>query len=98
MASHLCWPVGVMTNWCVTMRMVDSICLQPTLSSSTGPAHGAGVEDRILHEIHATGGDIHRICDRFGLTIDTALHYAITLGHPDLAGGDTVGSRTHDPR
>jgi hypothetical protein len=53
-------------------------------------------EDRILQEIHATGGDIRRICDLFGLAVDTALRYAITLGHPDLSS-DALGSRTHDP-
>jgi hypothetical protein len=42
-------------------------------------------EDRILQEIHATGGDIRRICDLFGLTVTSALRYAKTLGHPDLA-------------
>jgi hypothetical protein len=42
-------------------------------------------EDRILQEIHATGGDIRRICDLFGITITSALRYADTLGHPDLA-------------
>ncbi|MDP9092936.1 MAG: hypothetical protein M3N95_08355 [Actinomycetota bacterium] len=35
-------------------------------------------EDRILKEIHATGGDVRRICDLFGLTIDAALRYAPT--------------------
>lgn len=42
-------------------------------------------EDRILQEIHATGGDIRRICDLFGITVISALRYADTLGHPDLA-------------
>ena len=42
-------------------------------------------EDRILQEIHATGGDIRRICDLFDLKVDTAMRYAATLGHPDLA-------------
>jgi len=42
-------------------------------------------EDRILAEIHATGGDVRRICDLFGITIETAMRYATTLGHPDLA-------------
>ena len=42
-------------------------------------------EDRILHECHATGGDVRRICDLFGLTVESALRYAATLGHPDLA-------------
>ena len=41
-------------------------------------------EDRILQEIHATGGDVRRICDLFGLSVDTAMRYALTLAHPDL--------------
>ncbi|MFJ3304999.1 hypothetical protein ACIPSA_18110 [Streptomyces sp. NPDC086549] len=32
-------------------------------------------EDRILQEIHATGGDVRRICDLFGLSITAALRY-----------------------
>ncbi|WP_241563466.1 hypothetical protein [Streptomyces sp. E1N211] len=44
-------------------------------------------EDRILQEIHATGGDVRRICDLFGLSITAALRYANTLEHPDLANG-----------
>ncbi|MFD8381345.1 hypothetical protein ACFV2X_22825 [Streptomyces sp. NPDC059679] len=39
-------------------------------------------EDRILREIHATGGDVRRICDLFGLSITAALRYANTLEHP----------------
>jgi hypothetical protein len=53
-------------------------------------------EDRILQEIHATGGDIRRICDLFGLSIEAALRYAATLGHPDLAGSHALSSRTPD--
>lgn len=41
-------------------------------------------EDRILHEIHATGGDIRRICDLFGLSVEGAQRYANTIAHPDL--------------
>lgn len=55
-------------------------------------------EDRILQECHATGGDVRRICDLFGLTVDAALRYATTLGHPALAGAGASGSETHDPR
>jgi site-specific recombinase XerC len=47
-------------------------------------------EDRILQEIHASGGDARRICDLFGLTVQAALRYALTVGHPDL-------ERTHIP-
>jgi hypothetical protein len=41
-------------------------------------------EDRILHELHPTGGDIRRLCDLFGLSIDGAERYATVLDHPDL--------------
>lgn len=45
-------------------------------------------EDRILHELHATGGDIRRLCDLFGLSIAGAERYAATMfdnesGKPD---------------
>jgi hypothetical protein len=41
-------------------------------------------EDRILHEAHATGGDVRRLCDLFGLSIKAAERYTATLGHPGL--------------
>ena len=40
-------------------------------------------EDRILSEIHATGGDIRRICDLFGLSITGATRYLKTVDNPD---------------
>lgn len=45
-------------------------------------------EDRILHEIHATGGDVRRICDLFGLSIEGATRYLATIDHPGLTGRD----------
>jgi hypothetical protein len=48
-----------------------------------------------LQEIHATGGDVRRICDLFGLSITAELRYANTLEHPDLADG---GAGTHRAR
>ncbi|MGT2462856.1 hypothetical protein [Sinomonas atrocyanea] len=44
-------------------------------------------EDRILHEMIASGGDLRRICDMFGLTIGGAERYAAALGLPGLARG-----------
>jgi len=35
-------------------------------------------------QIHATGGDIRRICDLFGLTVEGATRYLKTVEHPDL--------------
>ncbi|NEA59764.1 hypothetical protein G3I60_37805 [Streptomyces sp. SID13666] len=42
-------------------------------------------EDRILQEIYATGGDVRRLSDLFGLSIEAGLRYANTLEHADLA-------------
>jgi integrase len=36
-------------------------------------------EDRILHEIHTSGGDVRRVCDLFGLTVGAALRYLPNL-------------------
>jgi hypothetical protein len=41
-------------------------------------------EDRILHEVHATGGDIRRLCDLFGLSIGGAERYLTILDPPDI--------------
>lgn len=42
-------------------------------------------EDRILHELHATGGDVRRLCDLFGLSIGGAERYLTTLDRPALS-------------
>jgi integrase len=47
-------------------------------------------EDRILDEAQASGGDIRRLCDLFGLSVKGAQRYVDTL--------DTHSSRTHDPQ
>lgn len=38
--------------------------------------------DRILYEVEQTGGDVRRICDLFGVSIETALHYTTTMLEP----------------
>jgi hypothetical protein len=53
-------------------------------------------EDRILQEIHASGGDVRRICDLFGLTVTASLRYANTVEHPDLTTSRPVRSQTQD--
>lgn len=42
-------------------------------------------EDRILDELHATGGDVRRVCDLFGLSIAGATRFTSALEHPELA-------------
>jgi len=49
-------------------------------------------EDRILDEVRATGGDVRRICELFGLSVEGALRYTSTL---DLSDTGTSRSRTH---
>lgn len=51
-------------------------------------------EDRILHEIHATGGDIRLVCDLFGLSVEAATRYLDTVAHPDLTPADGQVRRT----
>jgi hypothetical protein len=45
-------------------------------------------EDRILHEAWATGGDVRRICDLFGLTVEAALRYLPDPEPDDLKAPD----------
>lgn len=54
-------------------------------------------EDRILQEIHATGGDVRRICDLFGLTVAGAMRYTTGLEHPDLTGRPVDGHAIPHP-
>jgi hypothetical protein len=43
-------------------------------------------EDRILHEALATGGDVRRLYDLFGISVAAALRYTAVLDPPGLAG------------
>lgn len=52
-------------------------------------------QDRILNEAHSTGGDVRRLSDLFGLSINASTRYAATLDHPDLTRA--WGSRTRPP-
>ncbi len=44
--------------------------------------------DRILDEAHASAGDARRLCDLFGVSVNTALRYTNTVDHPDFASID----------
>ena len=56
---------------------------------SNWPTHRLGIsaqamrQDRIVDEIQADG-DLRRICDFFGVTMNTAEYYTITLNHREL--------------
>lgn len=45
-------------------------------------------EDRILDELLATGGDIRRLCDLFGLSVSGAERYLSALNHHELDPAD----------
>lgn len=47
-------------------------------------------EDRILEEARATGGDVRRLCDLFGLSVSGAERYTSCISHPDLNGTRTA--------
>jgi integrase len=49
-----------------------------------GTAAGIIRVDRIVDEVLATGGDLRRIYDLFGMSIAGAKHYTAVLNHPDL--------------
>jgi hypothetical protein len=44
--------------------------------------------DRILDEVHATGGDVRRICDLFGLSTKAVQRYTAVLDPPGLIDTD----------
>ena len=51
-------------------------------------------EDRILSEAHATDGDVRRLVDLFGLSVQASTRYTATVDNEDFR---TFGSRTHHP-
>ncbi len=86
---------------CINPHLIISRLSAPRLIpvSESFPWRKAGLaaqglrEDRILAEIHASGGDVRRICDMFDLSIDAALRYA-----PTLEGADHPRTRAPVPR
>jgi hypothetical protein len=54
------------------------------ITHTLGMSAQAILEDRILHEALATGGDTRRICDLFGLSVSGAERYAAVLDHPAI--------------
>lgn len=46
--------------------------------------------DRILYEVEQTGGDVRRICDLFGIGIETALRYSHTATGPQNITADSA--------
>ena len=80
------WPASANPHLLVSRRTAPRLVTVghsfPWIHSTLRPR--ALREDRILHEIHATGGDVRRICDLFGLSVSGATRYLDTVEHPDL--------------
>ena len=83
------WPDTANPHLFITQR--SALALGPAchrwIKLKTGVPGGVQAirEDRILHEAHAGGGDLRRLCDLFGLSVSGAERYTATLDHPDLA-------------
>ncbi|MER6952489.1 hypothetical protein [Streptomyces sp. NPDC000618] len=52
-------------------------------------------DDRILQEIYATGGDVRRLCDFFGIGITAAMRYRSVLDQTDTEAGSDAARGTH---
>jgi integrase len=80
------WPITRNPHVFVSRR--SAIDISPVgvqwITTSMGMTTQEAREDRILHELHASGGDIRRLCDMFGLSIAGASRYAAALTHPSL--------------
>ena len=46
--------------------------------------------DRILYEVEQTGGDVRRICDLFGISVETALRYSRPTTGPQNIMADSA--------
>ncbi|WP_298800205.1 hypothetical protein [uncultured Pseudonocardia sp.] len=62
------------------------------ISATIGESAQAIRQDRILHEALTTAGDVRRLTDLFGISIDSAQRYAHTTDQPDTP----PSSPTHD--
>ena len=80
------WPQSANTHLFISKR--TAIRTEPVgvewITRTLGMTTQSIREDRILDELHATGGDVRRICDLFGLSIAGAARYASVLNHPEL--------------
>lgn len=82
------WPVSVNPHLFINTKSgvrtghVSNVWINTTLGMPCQTIR----EDRILHEAIATGGDVRRLCDLFGLSVKGAERYTGTLPHDDLDG------------
>ena len=87
---HSRWPASINPHFfihCQSASATGPVSYE-WVNQRLGLPASAVRQDRIVDEVIATGGDLRRICDLFGVTIVTAQHYAGVLSHPGLAGRD----------
>lgn len=91
---HQRWPATVNPHVLIHTRSAPTLeqVTAQWLTRQVGIQPQALRRDRILAEADA-GGDERRICDFFGVTIETAAYYVATVNHPDLDNPPT-GPRT----
>lgn len=94
------WPASINPHFLIHARSATTLeqVRVPWLTDKLGTPPSTLRQDRILAEAHA-GGDHRRICDFFGVSMETAQHYVSTINHPDLDDFTTepASSRTHTP-
>lgn len=95
---HERWPGSINPHFLVHSRSATTLepVQVPWLTHKLGITASKLRQDRILVEVNA-GGDHRRICDFFGVSMETADFYVGTLNHPDLDDFVTEppSSRTH---
>lgn len=100
---HQRWPNSINPYFFIHYRSAGTVGPIKTywVNGRLGMSAQAIRQDRMVDEAQATGGDLRRMSDFFGVTIDTAAHYASMLNHPELTNGQTdstiVGSATEGP-
>jgi integrase len=84
------WPGTINPHFFISYLTAGT--LQPTTSGWVNKLLGMSAQairqGRIVDETQATAGDLRRICDFFGVTMATAVHYASVLNHPALTDMD----------
>lgn len=95
---HQRWPNTANPHVFVHYRTATGIgpIGQTWIGRRLGIAANAIRIDRILDEVNATGGDVRRLCDLFGLSVKAAIHYIEPLDRPGAMDGvdPGLGSRT----
>lgn len=80
------WPRTINPHLFIHQRTAHDVSPVGTrwLALRMGVTASALRDDRMLDEAHATGGDVRRLVDLFGVTVKTASRYTRTVDHEDL--------------